>query len=188
MRPGPRASTTSSAFSSADPFDALGDPHRRRILDVLSAEELSVGEIANLFPISRPAISRHLRILDDAGLVESRREGTRQIYRLHADGIEAVRAYLDRVWGESAARFALFAENTAPANAAVAKTGHGSAAADGAASGSTSSGSTASGSDASGNTAPASTAPASTAPEYTGLEDPLPASSTPGTDSNQVPR
>lgn len=99
---------------SSDPFDAIGDPQRRRILGLLSEQELSVREIADSFSISRPAISRHLRILDDAGLVRSRKEGTRRIYHLQREGIAAVRLYLDQVWGDSAARFAIFAENTNP--------------------------------------------------------------------------
>ena len=63
-------------------------------------------------PISRPAVSRHLRLLKDAGLVVDRAEGTRRLYRLHDSGIEAVRAYLESVWGDAAARFRLAAENT----------------------------------------------------------------------------
>jgi DNA-binding transcriptional ArsR family regulator len=64
-------------------------------------------------PISRPAVSRHLRLLKEAGLVEEEAIGTRRIYRLHGDGLEAVQQYLLRVWGEGAARFRVLAENTA---------------------------------------------------------------------------
>jgi DNA-binding transcriptional ArsR family regulator len=64
--------------------------------------------------VSRPAVSRHLRVLKDAGLVEETAAGTRRIYRLHEEGPEAVRAYLEQVWGEAAARFRLLAENTEP--------------------------------------------------------------------------
>lgn len=95
-----------------DPFEALGDPNRREILRLLGAEELAVGEIAEVMPISRPAVSRHLRLLKDAGLVAERAEGTRRIYQLQADGLEAVQAYLQGVWGEAAKRFRLVAENT----------------------------------------------------------------------------
>jgi DNA-binding transcriptional ArsR family regulator len=63
-------------------------------------------------PISRPAVSRHLRLLKQAGLVAEEPRGTRRIYRLHDDGLEAVRSYLERVWGEAAERFRLTAENT----------------------------------------------------------------------------
>ena len=95
-----------------DPFEALGDPNRREILRLLGAEELAVGEIAEAMPISRPAVSRHLRLLKDAGLVAERAEGTRRIYQLQAEGLEAVQAYVQGVWGEAANRFRLVAENT----------------------------------------------------------------------------
>jgi DNA-binding transcriptional ArsR family regulator len=95
-----------------DPFEALGDPNRREILRLLGAEGLAVGEIADAMPISRPAVSRHLRLLKDAGLVAERAEGTRRIYQLQAEGLEAVQAYVQGVWGEAANRFRLVAENT----------------------------------------------------------------------------
>jgi DNA-binding transcriptional ArsR family regulator len=95
-----------------DPFDALGDPNRRAIVEQLRAGDRSVQQLADALPISRPAVSRHLRLLKDAGLVTDRAEGTRRLYRLHDDGIDAVRGYLEAVWGEAAARFRLTAENT----------------------------------------------------------------------------
>jgi DNA-binding transcriptional ArsR family regulator len=95
-----------------DPFDALGDPHRRAIVELLRTGDRSVQELADALPISRPAVSRHLRLLKDAGLVTDRPEGTRRLYRLHDEGIEAVRAYLEGVWGDAAARFRIAAENT----------------------------------------------------------------------------
>jgi DNA-binding transcriptional ArsR family regulator len=70
-----------------------------------------VRELADELPISRPAVSRHLRLLKDAGLVSDRPEGTRRLYRLHDEGIEAVRAYLVQVWGDAATRFRIAAEN-----------------------------------------------------------------------------
>ena len=94
-----------------DPFDALGDPHRRAILELLRGGDRSVRELADELPISRPAVSRHLRLLKDAGLVIDRPEGTRRLYRLHDEGIEAVRAYVEQVWGDAAARFRLLADN-----------------------------------------------------------------------------
>jgi DNA-binding transcriptional ArsR family regulator len=97
---------------AGDPFDALGDPHRRAIVEMLGAGERSVREIAETLPISRPAVSRHLKLLKDAGLVVEEPRGTRRIYRLHDEGVRAVRDYLERVWRESATRFTLFAENT----------------------------------------------------------------------------
>jgi DNA-binding transcriptional ArsR family regulator len=98
--------------SSGDPFEALSDPNRREILRLLSAHDRPVAEIASAMPISRPAVSRHLRLLKDAGLVVDRAEGTRRLYRLHDEGVAAVRAYLEGVWGEAAARFTIAAENT----------------------------------------------------------------------------
>jgi len=95
-----------------DPFDALGDPHRRAIVELLSTRDRSVRELADELPISRPAVSRHLRLLKEAGLVTDRPEGTRRLYRLHNEGIEAVRAYLQGVWGEAAAQFRIAAEST----------------------------------------------------------------------------
>jgi DNA-binding transcriptional ArsR family regulator len=70
-----------------------------------------VRELADELPISRPAVSRHLRLLKEAGLVSDRPEGTRRLYRLQDEGIDAVRAYLEQVWGEAAARFRLAADN-----------------------------------------------------------------------------
>jgi DNA-binding transcriptional ArsR family regulator len=97
-----------------DPFEALGDPHRRAIVQALRGGARSVGEIADGLPISRPAVSRHLRLLKQAGLVVDEAHGTRRLYRLHDEGAEAVRAYLEQVWGDAAARFRLAAENTRP--------------------------------------------------------------------------
>jgi DNA-binding transcriptional ArsR family regulator len=97
-----------------DPFDALGDPNRRAIVELLARGDRSVRELADALPISRPAVSRHLRLLKAAGLVTDRAVGTRRLYRLHDEGIDAVRGYLEQVWGEAAARFRLAAENTAP--------------------------------------------------------------------------
>jgi DNA-binding transcriptional ArsR family regulator len=100
---------------SGDPFDALGDPHRRAIVELLRGGERSVQQIADELPISRPSVSRHLRLLDQAGLVVAQPRGTRRLYRLHDQGVEAVRAYLEQVWGDAAGRFRLAAENTGPA-------------------------------------------------------------------------
>jgi DNA-binding transcriptional ArsR family regulator len=94
-----------------DPFDALGAPHRRAIVESLVQDEKSVQQIADDLPISRPAVSRHLRLLREAGLVRSRAEGTRRVYRLDDSGVQAVAAYLHEVWGEAAARFRMAAEN-----------------------------------------------------------------------------
>jgi len=93
-------------------LDALGDESRRAILLRLSQGPCSVQEIADGLPISRPAVSRHLRLLGDAGLVGHRSEGTRNVYDLRAEGVEAVADYVRTVWGEAMSRFAIFAENT----------------------------------------------------------------------------
>jgi DNA-binding transcriptional ArsR family regulator len=99
---------------AGDPFEALGDPNRRAIVELLSTESRSVQELADALPISRPAVSRHLRLLKEAGLVVEEPQGTRRIYRLQDEGIEAVQAYLVHVWGDVVARFRLTAENTTP--------------------------------------------------------------------------
>ena len=93
-------------------LEALGDASRREILALLAAQNRSVQEIAEQLPISRPAVSRHLRVLKDAGLVAEEAVGTRRIYHLEPEGALAVRDYLERVWGEAAVRFRLLAENT----------------------------------------------------------------------------
>jgi DNA-binding transcriptional ArsR family regulator len=97
---------------ATDPFDALGDPTRRRILELLGREPQAVAVWAEQLPVSRPAVSRHLRLLKQAGFVEELPEGTRRIYHVRSDGLEAIRAYLEQVWGEAAARLRLVAENT----------------------------------------------------------------------------
>jgi DNA-binding transcriptional ArsR family regulator len=105
--PGPRPDQAAEALS------ALGDSQRRAIVELLGERERSVREIAEALPISRPAVSRHLRLLKDAGLVAEEPRGTRRIHRLRADGADAVRAYLEELWGQAAVRFRLLAENTA---------------------------------------------------------------------------
>jgi DNA-binding transcriptional ArsR family regulator len=98
-----------------DPFATLGDENRRTILRLLADGERSVGQLASSMPISRPAVSRHLRLLREAGLVRERALGTRRLYALDDMGAEAVREYLASVWGEAAARYRIVAENTSPA-------------------------------------------------------------------------
>lgn len=95
-------------------FDALGDANRRAIVHSLAQREQSVQELADAFPISRPAVSRHLRQLKGAGLVTDRPEGTRRIYRLSTDGADAATRYLTQMWGEAAARFTIVVENLEP--------------------------------------------------------------------------
>ena len=99
---------------AGDPFEALGDPNRRAIVALLGEGGRSVGEVADALPISRPAVSRHLRLLKEAGLVVEEPHGTRRIYRLHDEGVAAVERFLTEVWGDAVSRFRLLAENTSP--------------------------------------------------------------------------
>jgi DNA-binding transcriptional ArsR family regulator len=101
-----------AAGAAADPFEALGDPQRRAILALLGGRPRAVGELAELLPVTRPAVSHHLRLLKEAGLVTDERLGTRRIYALRREGMEAVARYLEQVWGDAATRFRLIAENT----------------------------------------------------------------------------
>ena len=94
----------------SDGFTALADPTRRRIFERIARKPVSVGAIAEELPISRPAVSQHLRILQHAGLVAHERQGTRRLYRLNPRGIEAMRAYLDRFWDRALAAFKAAAE------------------------------------------------------------------------------
>lgn len=99
---------------SSAALDALGDPQRREILRLLGEGDKPVHAIAETLPISRPAVSRHLRVLKEAGFVDQRADGTERIYSLAEDGVAAVQAYLETVWGDAIARFRLVAENTTP--------------------------------------------------------------------------
>ena len=94
-----------------DPMDALGDRTRRSIFDMLRNGPLAVGEIAGELPVSRPAVSQHLRVLKEAGLVTERRDGTRRIYRVDPDGVATLRAYFDEFWNEALAAFKEAAED-----------------------------------------------------------------------------
>jgi DNA-binding transcriptional ArsR family regulator len=88
-----------------DGLGLLGDPTRRAIFELLARRPCTVGELARQLPITRSAVSQHLRVLKDGGLVVSTAEGTRRIYRLNPDGVTALRTYLDRVWEESLTAF-----------------------------------------------------------------------------------
>jgi DNA-binding transcriptional ArsR family regulator len=91
-------------------MDALGDPTRRTIFEQLRSGPRAVGEIAAELPVSRPAVSQHLRVLKEAGLVTERRDGTRRLYRLDPDGLAHLRAYFDEFWSEALAGFKAAAE------------------------------------------------------------------------------
>jgi DNA-binding transcriptional ArsR family regulator len=88
-----------------DGLGLLGDPTRRAIFELLARRPSTVGELAQQLPITRSAVSQHLRVLKDGGLVVSQAQGTRRIYRLNPDGVTALRAYLDRVWKEALSAF-----------------------------------------------------------------------------------
>jgi DNA-binding transcriptional ArsR family regulator len=89
----------------ASGLNALGDPTRRAIFERLAERPSAVGELAGELPVSRPAVSQHLKVLKDAGLVIDRAAGTRRIYQLDPTGVEALRAYLDRFWNRALAAF-----------------------------------------------------------------------------------
>ena len=88
-----------------DGWTALADPTRRTILKLVAARPRAVGELAELLPVTRPAVSQHLKLLKTAGLVLDRAEGTRRIYRADARGVQELRATLDRFWSQTLANF-----------------------------------------------------------------------------------
>jgi len=98
---------------SADPFRAVADPTRRAVLEYLLGRPHGVNELADYFDVSRPAISKHLRILKDAQVVRERREGRNRIYELNPEGLAAIREYFDRFWGDALAAFKHAAEGHA---------------------------------------------------------------------------
>lgn len=91
--------------TATDKIGALGDPTRRAIFERLAAAPSAVGELAGELPVSRPAVSQHLKVLKDAGLVIDRREGTRRIYQLDPEGLAELRAQLDRFWNQALANY-----------------------------------------------------------------------------------
>jgi DNA-binding transcriptional ArsR family regulator len=99
------------AGDSATAFAALADPTRQSILRLLLHGERSVGEIADRLPVSRPAVSKHLRLLQDCGMVSSRSEGTRNLFSVRPETLAGLRDELDRMWEQALARYALVARN-----------------------------------------------------------------------------
>ena len=97
-------------ITNGHPLDALSDPTRRRIFEELRAGPRSVGDLAAGLPVSRPAVSQHLRVLEKVGLVTHRRNGTRHLYELDAGGVEVLRDWVDGFWTEALARFKQAAE------------------------------------------------------------------------------
>ena len=95
------------AYSSnaAEVLDALGDPTRRAVLELLRDGPRAVVDIASELPVSRPAVSQHLRVLKGAGLVTERKDGTRHLYRVDPEGLAALRTYLESFWTDALAAF-----------------------------------------------------------------------------------
>jgi len=91
-------------------LDALGDPTRRAIFELLAAGPQPVGQLAGQLPVSRPAVSQHLKVLKEAGLVVDHAAGTRRVYQLNPDGVGALRAWLDRLWSAALGAFKAAAE------------------------------------------------------------------------------
>ena len=96
--------------TNGHPLDALGDPTRRQVFELLRGGPQSVGELASQVPVSRPAVSQHLRVLEDAGLVSHSRNGTRNLYALDGAGVAVLRAWVDDFWNDALARFKAAAE------------------------------------------------------------------------------
>ncbi len=97
--------------ANGHPLDALGDPTRRQVFELLRGGSRSVGELAAQLPVSRPAVSQHLRVLELAGLVGHRREGTRNLYAVNGDGVAELRGWVEGFWDEALARFKASAES-----------------------------------------------------------------------------
>ena len=89
---------------------ALAEPRRRRILELVRDDELSAGEIASVFDVTRPAVSQHLGVLRDAGLLVERREGTRRLFRARPEGLADVREFIETFWDDRLERLRLAAE------------------------------------------------------------------------------
>ncbi|MCA9629231.1 MAG: winged helix-turn-helix transcriptional regulator [Myxococcales bacterium] len=94
------------------PLDALGSPIRRQLLMELRQRPLAVGELASRFPVTRPAISKHLRALEEAGLVQAHADGTRNLYSVRVQGLAQVREFLDSFWDTALDRLAALANET----------------------------------------------------------------------------
>lgn len=97
---------------------AIAEPRRRRILQLVGSEELSAGEIASHFEVTRPAISQHLTVLKGAGLVTERRQGTRRLYRARPEGLAELRDFLDEFWADGLDRLKVAAEQAERGSAA----------------------------------------------------------------------
>lgn len=103
--------------TAEDAFDALGDATRREVFRLLRGGERSVGEVADQLPVSRPAVSQHLRVLKEARLVADRPDGVRRLYSVRSAGLEALRAELEDMWDATLSAFAAAADDRQPGDA-----------------------------------------------------------------------
>jgi DNA-binding transcriptional ArsR family regulator len=101
-----------TAYQAAQQLEVLGDPTRRAIFERLADGPLAVVDIARDLPVSRPAVSQHLRVLKDAGLVTDRAEGTRRLYAIDREGLASLRSYFDRFWDDALDAFRRTAEES----------------------------------------------------------------------------
>lgn len=104
--------TVSANLRIMDVWTALADPTRRTILELVAVRPHAVGQLAEQLPVTRPAVSQHLKLLKTAGLVLDHAEGTRRIYRVNPAGLQELRAQLDRFWNEALGNFKLIVEQT----------------------------------------------------------------------------
>jgi DNA-binding transcriptional ArsR family regulator len=100
-------------IANSHPLDALGDPTRRQVFELLRGGPRSVGDLAGQLPVSRPAVSQHLRVLQDAGLVVHTKAGTRRLYELDPSGVGTLDDWVDGFWNEALGRFKTAAEASA---------------------------------------------------------------------------
>ena len=92
---------------------ALGDPTRRAIFECLARQPMAVGQLSAELPVTRPAVSQHLKVMKQAGLVTDQAAGTRRIYQINSEGVRAIHAYLDQMWSQALAGFQLAAQQIA---------------------------------------------------------------------------
>jgi len=111
-RLGRQTLTVNRNLPSVDAWAALADPTRRTIFELVVARPRAVVQLAEVLPVTRPAVSQHLKLLKTAGLVFDRAEGTRRIYQANPDGLRELRAQLDRLWNQTLANLQRLAENT----------------------------------------------------------------------------
>ncbi|MHB1518631.1 MAG: ArsR/SmtB family transcription factor [Acidimicrobiales bacterium] len=105
----------------ANALEALADPTRRKVFELVAERPCPVGELAGQMPVSRPAVSQHLKVLRLAGLVQEHREGTRHVYSVDPSGVETVRAYFDSFWQRSLTAFKVAVEQSNPSEQHVAE-------------------------------------------------------------------